>query len=352
MCKWLEAYIQRTAKPWTGGLNDWGSNVRLVTDWRECYDFTRSLLVGPDPVFLSRIGGSDTNALVSYLHDRVTGSSSAAANVQRHRAIVERFNGYYDSEPVSDSYEQYLATLLNIYESSDYLSFCNHQLLSLYFRANIHESFYHDTFEDKAGFINLIERLGAMRSNLTCFPYPFVEKLVSHPLTLFAAFRDALVGRRVLVVSPFTASIKQNFGHRQRFFKNYDYPEFELKLLNTPITYAGLPPSLYPHRNWHETTADLNEQVGRIDFDVALLSCGSYALPIGNHIANVLGRKAVYVGGVLQLYFGIMGRRYENPFFTDQINVDAYINPIEKEIFRSHIDFAGGGPAEAFAAYF
>ena len=80
-----------------------------------------------------------------------------------------------------------------------------------------------------------------------------------------------------------------------------------MKLVNTPITYAGLPAEFYPGVDWFSTVKQLQKEISRIDFDIALLSCGSYAMPLGVHVARQLERKAIYVGGVLQLYFGIMG---------------------------------------------
>ena len=45
------------------------------------------------------------------------------------------------------------------------------------------------------------------------------------------------------------------------------------------------------------------------EFDVALCSCGGYGNPICAFIYN-LGKSAIYVGGVLQMYFGIYGERW------------------------------------------
>ena len=43
--------------------------------------------------------------------------------------------------------------------------------------------------------------------------------------------------------------------------------------------------------------------------DAALLGCGAYGLPLAAHVVSS-GASAVYVGGGLQLLFGIMGRRW------------------------------------------
>ena len=45
------------------------------------------------------------------------------------------------------------------------------------------------------------------------------------------------------------------------------------------------------------------------DFDIALCSCGGYGNIVVNHIYE-MGKSAIYVGGVLQMYFGIYGMRW------------------------------------------
>lgn len=50
-----------------------------------------------------------------------------------------------------------------------------------------------------------------------------------------------------------------------------------------------------------------------------------------------MGRKAIYVGGLLQLYFGIMGRRYADEFFTDQINAEYFITAEEADRYKRHV---------------
>ena len=42
---------------------------------------------------------------------------------------------------------------------------------------------------------------------------------------------------------------------------------------------------------------------------MALCSCGGYGNPICAFIYN-MGKSAIYVGGVLQMYFGIYGQRW------------------------------------------
>ena len=48
----------------------------------------------------------------------------------------------------------------------------------------------------------------------------------------------------------------------------------------------------------------------RNDYDVALVSCGGYGNLVCNYIYEAHNKSAVYVGGVLQMYFGVLGGRW------------------------------------------
>jgi hypothetical protein len=47
-------------------------------------------------------------------------------------------------------------------------------------------------------------------------------------------------------------------------------------------------------------------------FDIALVSCGGFGMPISDYIFSDLNTSVIYVGGSLQLYFGIQGKRWDN----------------------------------------
>lgn len=319
----------------------------------ECFRAATEILSADKPAFLSRIGGSDTNALVAYRAEAHRPEDERRAINQKFWDVCKRYNGYYDRAGSEENYVRYLHEIERCYRASPYLIFCNYQLLQIYFEAFIHPQWRQKEIEYEAGYKNLIKDIATAQPDLQCFPYPFVENMVFDDWNLFRVFQNVLAGKKVLVISPFAASIEANFHNRRTFFKRgYQYPEFELKLYNTPITYDGLPAEYYPHDSWFDTLAAMKDAIGKIDFDIALLSCGSYALPLGVHIADGLGRKAVYVGGILQLYFGVMGRRYENEFFTDQLNLESYIYPLEKEKYLKHFNITGQTAREAFGAYF
>lgn len=71
-------------------------------------------------------------------------------------------------------------------------------------------------------------------------------------------------------------------------------------------------------------------EINKCDFDVALIGCGAYGLPLAAHVKRI-GKKAVHMGGILQFLFGIKSIRYEeNPTICKYIN-EHFVYPNESE---------------------
>jgi len=143
-----------------------------------------------------------------------------------------------------------------------------------------------------------------------------------HPWTLM------LEGKRVLVVHPFEASVRQQYPRRHLIFEGKSVlPEFELLTLKPPVTLGGETQS---YGSWSEALDDLIGQVKECEFDVALIGCGAYGLPLGAAVKHS-GKSAIHMGGALQLLFGISGRRWEAmPQYAGLMN-DAWVRPSHDE---------------------
>jgi hypothetical protein len=324
----------------------------FLADGDACYAAALAVLSAEAPVFMSRIGGSDTNALISYLQEQEWAPEFRQESTAHHQFMVKQFNGYYDKSGSDELYYSYCETLYHCYKQSPQLVFSNYQLLSLYFKNFIHPKYYVEDVPNAQGFRSLIEDIIRAQPDIVCYPYDFIERLVFDQWTLLRVFSTVLEGKKVLVVSPFGESIELNFPKRHRFFRRrYKYPDFALQVYNTPITYAGLPDEFYPHNNWFETLETMKAEIFRLDFDFALLSCGSYALPLGVFISQTMQRKAIYCGGILQMFFGILGRRWED-LFIEQANFKEFIYPVERERYLKHFQITSETATEGFGAYF
>lgn len=120
----------------------------------------------------------------------------------------------------------------------------------------------------------------------------------------------ALKSKKVLVIHPFAKLIERQYNERRDdLFVNKDIlPEFELKTIEAVQSLGGKS-DIY--RNWFEALGAMQNQMDSIDYDICLLGCGAYGLPLAAH-AKRMGKKAVHLGGSLQLLFGIIGHRWEN----------------------------------------
>ena len=127
-------------------------------------------------------------------------------------------------------------------------------------------------------------------------------------------FTRSLTGN-ILIINPFIDSIKYQVNCAEKnnegtAFKLFNFSKVQF-IYFKPLQTHGFS-NKKEINNWSTALEYQKKQIAKLDFDVALISCGAYGLPLGNFIKSELNKNAVVVGGVLQLYFDIIGRRWEN----------------------------------------
>lgn len=198
---------------------------------------------------------------------------------------VLRICGIYCKNNNITVFEKYFEELNNAIENSDILAcFNNSNIESI---QNVYSTMY----------------------NLT--------KIHSRSLEPFYVMQDNeipwthyLFGKKVLVVNPFTDSMKKQIDNNFQIFKDkkifLDDQEF--------IFYKSFQThgNHYIHNNWLETFTIMCNDIEKLEFDIALLGCGGYGLPLCNFIKTKMNKSSIYIGGGLQLLFGVMGHRWIN----------------------------------------
>ena len=116
-----------------------------------------------------------------------------------------------------------------------------------------------------------------------------------------------LAGKRILIISPFVESFKDKINTRDKIYGIDLFPNCQFVFLKPPQTQANC--------HSEEFDIELNKFVENIrgikdEFDISLLSCGGYGNLVCSEIYK-MGKSAIYVGGVLQMYFGVYGNRWE-----------------------------------------
>ena len=150
----------------------------------------------------------------------------------------------------------------------------------------------------------------------------------------------ALKGKKVLVVHPFVESIKAQYEKRKLLFDNPDMlPDFELKTVKAVQTLCGETDSRF--KDWEEALSYMYGECMKEDFDVAILGCGAYGMPLGAKLKQA-GKIALHTGGVTQLLFGIKGSRWEGrPSYAKMFN-EHWSKPLESETPQKAKTVEGG----------
>ena len=136
----------------------------------------------------------------------------------------------------------------------------------------------------------------------------------------------ALRGKKVLIVQPFVREIESQYGRREKLFENPDMlPEFELQTY-MPF-YQGVRDD--SGLDWFGRLERMKQEISELDFEIALIAAGPYGFPLAARIKRT-GRKAVVMGGVLQMLFGIRGARWDAVASYRKLYNEFWIRPGEK----------------------
>lgn len=151
-----------------------------------------------------------------------------------------------------------------------------------------------------------------------------------------------LIDKKVLVINPFVKSFQKQIERGWKIFKDSHIflPEQKFAFYESYNTLAGN----HPHSSWLETFEIMKNDIANLDFDIALLGCGGYGLPLCNFIKMELKKSAIYIGGGIQLLFGIKGKRWENhPIISKIIKENGnFISPSGEEILKNNQKIENG----------
>lgn len=161
------------------------------------------------------------------------------------------------------------------------------------------------------------------RVNLDGFYAPFMWK---NPWT------RAFKGKRVLVVHPFVESIRHQYeNNRTKIWADPDVlPEFK-ELLTVKAVQSIADSKDQPFKNWFVALKYMEDEISKLDFDVAIIGCGAYGMCLAAHVKR-MGKTAIHLAGWTQMLFGVYGNRWikDQPEYSKFIN-KYWIRPSENE---------------------
>lgn len=86
----------------------------------------------------------------------------------------------------------------------------------------------------------------------------------------------------------------------------------------------------------------MKEEISNLNFDIALIGCGAYGLPLGSFIKTKMNKIAIHMGGALQILFGIKGYRWDNHEEISKMYNSFWIRPKDNEKPSMYQNIEGG----------
>jgi hypothetical protein len=170
-----------------------------------------------------------------------------------------------------------------------------------------------------------------------------VKRTLMDPFWTNQPWTKALSGKKVLVVHPFSKTIKHQYEKRKKLFVNDILPDFELITITAVQSIAGANTSFV---DWFEALEYMKSEINKQDYDICLIGAGAYGFHLAAHVKR-MGKKGVHIGGSLQLFFGIIGNRWEKKGYNDEYDYPGLINsswvrPDADEKITSFTNVEGG----------
>jgi hypothetical protein len=143
----------------------------------------------------------------------------------------------------------------------------------------------------------------------------------------------SLRGKKVLIVHSMASSVEEQRHKLTKLHPDGAIPQFDSKVIVPPST-NGL---VFWKRGFEQQLEEfqINLKAMVIEFkpDVALVAAGAYGMPIQQQLRQ-MGVSSIYVGGALQLVFGILGHRWRSrPEIMSRANHYWLTAPLEKPPF-------------------
>ena len=265
-------------------------------------DRIKSELLAEKPSMICRFGSTELNALLGYLGHKAGHTPSLVNHVRFITGDIPSYG--FDPE--------YLWCMSNL---SGFFSVSVEQLIR----------FGELMLED----MKQVDILGTWRREEIFFAKELahvtkVELIDLEPYEHQNPWSEMLAGRKVLLVHPFENTIRRQYERRELLFKDpRALPAFDLKTIRAVQTVAGQPTSF---ADWFEALDYMKGRMDATDYDIAIIGAGAYGFPLAAH-AKRMGKKAVHIGGATQLFFGIIGQRWEN----HRLRNEYWVRPGEDE---------------------
>jgi hypothetical protein len=169
---------------------------------------------------------------------------------------------------------------------------------------------------------------------------PKINALSLEPYYFKDNWMSSIKNKRILIIHPFIKTLQKQKNNLKNIFPNMCwFEDCEIEFIEPPFTLAG------NHQNidWRIHLSKFIEELKtKSNFDIALVAAGGYGMLIADYIFKELNKSVMYIGGALQLFFGVIGKRwFDNKDILKLIN-DEWIRPDKENKPNNYINVEKG----------
>lgn len=278
----------------------------------------RDIIANGQPAMVSRFGSPESRCLLNFLEIEESNAPTALGNLN---AQLKGSASAWKSDVKVD-----LQDLVGFFPPTD-------QMLARF------SSFYITQLRkmDAIGIWGFVPGETFLMKKYCSMAIPYDPKALE-PYYFDDPWSKALAGKRVLVIHPFAASIQKQYQLHTKLFNNVSVlPAFHLITIAAVQSIAA---NKTGFNNWFDALEWMQQQIDKIDFDVAIIGAGSYGVPLSAYIKDK-GRIAIHIGGATQVLFGIKGKRWDDHPVSDFYN-EYWMRPALSELVPNADKVEGG----------
>lgn len=262
----------------------------------------KRLLESNQPFFIGRIAGIELK--MAYLV--LKGVSSTEREYREERSGLETNAGIHTK--TDESVQEYVKQLLEAYE--------------------------HCTVIAEWERTGKVFSFTGMGQELVTTRTPHIPKINAIALEPYYvtdpySWMSSLQGKRILVIHPFVGTMKRQVTQFDKLFPGRQwFRDCTFQFVAPPLTLAGN----HQGKDWQEHLRDFYTKLEQCqEFDVALVAAGGYGMIISDYLYSKFNKSVLYIGGALQLFFGIIGKRwFDNRAILSLVN-DDWVRPGQAE---------------------
>jgi hypothetical protein len=275
-------------------------------------DFIKTKFIKNESFFIGRLSGNETRLTGNILSKIYTTDHHLLSNMLNVAGI--QFHSIHDIIEYIDLYHHSVihSNLLGVWEAGMYSQAKN----------------YYDILNSKYKHIKQI-----CAQSLEFFYYSDSEKYDLHHI---------IQNKKILIISSHKITIENQLHNIDKIFNR--------PLLNISNEYYIYKPPQQNAGNQDEHSWQYHYNIMKNDldnikknifnFDIAFVSCGGYGMIISDYIYSELKTSVIYIGGSLQLFFGIKGNRWlKNP----KIVMNEYWVNVDEKDKPKNISLCEGG---------